>query len=102
LKRSPEEEVVALASDLGAQTHFHYWLTDLMSPTSLRMMSEKVGQRFESAGAVLRFAPKDGADFFRTYGWKVIERRLAFAEMRRLKRLPSMKAGLGFLLEAVR
>jgi methyltransferase (TIGR00027 family) len=98
----PGDEVAQLTRDLHAQKHFHFWLTDLMSPASLRMMSEQVGQRFDSAGAPLRFAPPDGADFFRPYGWRVIDRRLAFAEMRRLKRLPSMKAGLVFLLEAIR
>ena|SRR5882672_2170675 len=98
----PEKEVALLASDLHGQARFEYWLMDLMSPTSLRMMSDHVGQRFEAARAPLCFAPKDGGDFFRPYGWKPIERRLAFAEMRRLGRLPSKKAGLAFLLEAVR
>ena len=98
----PEGEVINMASDLNAQTHFEYWLMDLMSPTSLRMMSDHVGQRFDAACAPLCFAPKDGGDFFRPYGWEPIERRLAFAEMRRLDRLPSKKASLVFLLEAVR
>jgi hypothetical protein len=76
------------------------WLTDLMSPTSLQLMAASVGERFEAADAPLRFAPEQGADFFRPYGWNMTERRSAFAEMRRLKRIPPVTAAVAALLGA--
>jgi methyltransferase (TIGR00027 family) len=96
----PPDEVANLARDLHAQPHFSYWLTDVMSPTSLHMMAASVGERFEATDAPLRFAPEQGADFFQPYGWNMTERRPAFAEMRRLKRLPPVTAAVATLLGA--
>ncbi len=96
----PPDEVANLARDLHAQPHFSYWLTDVMSPASLQMMVANVGERFEAADAPLRFAPEQGADFFPPYGWTMTKRRPAFAEMRRLKRLPPMMAAFAALLGA--
>ena len=83
-----EEEVGSLATDLAAQQSFRYWLFDLCSPALLRMLQKKMGKSFEAASAPFKFAPAEGPEFFRRFGWTPASVRSLFHTAGRLKRLP--------------
>ena len=83
-----EEEVGSLATDLAAQRPFRYWLFDLCSPALLRMMQKKMGKSFEEADAPFKFAPTEGPEFFRKFGWTSVSVRSLFHVAGGLKRLP--------------
>ena len=82
------EEVGALAKDLSSQASFQRWLLDLVSPALLKLMQKKMGKPLEQAEAPLKFGPEEGPDFFKPYGWRVIEVHSMFHTAGRLKRLP--------------
>ena len=82
------EEVCALAKDLSAERSFKHWLLDLASPALLKLMQKKMGKPLEQADAPLKFGPEEGPDFFRPYGWQLIEAHSMFHTAGRLKRLP--------------
>jgi methyltransferase (TIGR00027 family) len=82
------EAVGTLAKDLSAEGSFRYWLLDLASPALLKMMQKKMGKPLEQADAPLKFGPEEGPDFFKPYGWRVIEAHSMFHAAGRLKRLP--------------
>lgn len=82
------EAVGALAEDLARPASFKYWLLDLASPALLKMMQKKMGQPLAQASAPLKFAPPEGPDFFRSYGWQTREVRSMFHTAGSLKRLP--------------
>jgi methyltransferase (TIGR00027 family) len=82
------EAVRALAQDLAGQAAFKYWLLDLASPALLKMMQKKMGQPLAQASAPLKFAPPEGPDFFKPYGWEPREVRSMFHTAGSLKRLP--------------
>jgi methyltransferase (TIGR00027 family) len=88
-------EVAALASDLAAADGFRWWLTDLVSPTILRYMNKGWSKALDSAQASFQFAPAEGADFFRQYGWKPAELRPFWLEAKRLDR----KAPMAWMFE---
>lgn len=64
-----EEEVKSLASDLKAQSHFAYWIMDLLSPDEVRWIVKKYGDLFSKANTGVFFGPEEGPDFFRRQGW---------------------------------
>lgn len=80
------EQVGNLAADLHAQPHFRYWLIDLASPWVLRRMKKHWGKHLDAASAPVQFAPENGAEFFRRFGWTEEEFRPFFQEAQRLKR----------------
>lgn len=80
------EDAAALAGDLAAPGSFRWWLMDLDSPRLLRFMARAWGKTFSQAGAPMRFAPEEGAEFFRPYGWKLAETYSFLDEARRLRR----------------
>jgi methyltransferase (TIGR00027 family) len=80
------DEVGPLAIDLNAQPSFRWWATDLLSPALRRRLHRSWGSHLEGANAPYQFAPEDGADFFRPFGWNVAEFRPVFDEARRLRR----------------
>jgi methyltransferase (TIGR00027 family) len=82
------EEVGAIAKDLSAEGSFRRWLLDLASPALLKMLQKKMGKPLEQADAPLKFGPEEGPDFFKPYGWRVIEAHSMFHAAGRLKRLP--------------
>jgi methyltransferase (TIGR00027 family) len=84
------EAVGALAKDLSAEGSFRHWLLDLASPALLKLMQKKMGKPLEQAAAPLKFGPEEGPDFFKPYGWRVIEAHSMFHTAGRLKRLPFM------------
>ena len=80
------EQVAALAADLHAQASFQEWLTDLGSPDLLKRMSRTWGKTLAEAGAPFKFAPAEGTDFFRPYGWREAQWRSTWEEAQRLNR----------------
>jgi methyltransferase (TIGR00027 family) len=80
------EQVAALATDLHAQPSFQEWLIDLASPQLIARMKKTWGQKLKEGGAPFLFAPAEGTDFFRPYGWREETFRSTWEEAKRLKR----------------
>lgn len=81
------EQVAGLATDLHTPPTFARWLTELASPWILRYMQRKYRKVTGSSGtAPMHFGPAEGAEFFRPYGWDVVEQRSMLDEARRLHR----------------
>ena len=81
------EQVAALSKDLSNQESFLYWVMDLLSPVVLKLMQRWYGKRLKEAGVRMQFAPEEGPDFFREFGWKLSEFRSLMEESRRLNRM---------------
>lgn len=80
------ENVADLASELAKRRAYRWWLTDMVGPLFLLWGARMAGRRLSAAGMPLRFAPPEGPDFFRSFGWQVAELRSAWLETRRLGR----------------
>jgi O-methyltransferase involved in polyketide biosynthesis len=68
-----EKEVTSLGQDLAVPQSFQHWVMDLASPALLKMLEKKMGASLDQAGAPLKFAPREGPDFFTRSGWKAVE-----------------------------
>ncbi len=82
-----EQGAGELAGDLAAQSSFHHWATDLTSPALLKMLQSSIGGVLNQSGSPLRFAPRQGPDFFTMYGWQPVEARSLLHTAGKLKRL---------------
>lgn len=80
------EQVGALATDLHAQPSFAEWLIDLASPQLLKRMEKTWGKNMAASGAPFLFAPAEGTEFFRPYGWREAVFRSLWEESLRLNR----------------
>jgi len=76
-----------LARDLASVSTFRRWVTDLTSPALLRMLQKTIGVPLVEAGSPLKFAPREGPEFFAPYGWKAVETISLLHTAARLKRL---------------
>jgi methyltransferase (TIGR00027 family) len=83
------EEVGSLGRDLAEPASFQRWATDLASPALLKMLQKHLSGPLSRANAPLRFAPREGADFFTAQGWKPLQVTSLLHTAARLKRLPS-------------
>lgn len=95
-----EAQVSSLAADLRQQSNFRWWLFELVSPMILQQAQKFDRQRlfeqyFANGKATFLFAPDEGTDFFRPYGWKVNEFRSIWQEACRLKRQTHLVRFLG-------
>ena len=86
-----------LARDLATPPNFRRWVTDLASPALLKMLQKAIGGALEQAGSPLRFAPREGPDFFAPCGWNLIETRSLLHTAAKLKRLSFGMRLLSFL-----
>lgn len=68
-----EEKVTSLSADLLAQSHFQYWLVEIVSPRVLEWINRQWRHHFEAANAVMSFAPADWRKFFPDRGWQLVE-----------------------------
>jgi methyltransferase (TIGR00027 family) len=68
-----EKEVTSLGQNLAVARSFQHWVIDLASPALLKMLEKKMGAPLDQAGAPLKFAPREGPDFFALSGWKPVE-----------------------------
>ncbi|MFL5562243.1 MAG: class I SAM-dependent methyltransferase [Gemmatimonadaceae bacterium] len=75
-----------LAADIARQPSMQRWLIDLANPTLLAWMNKSWGKTAARGNAPFQFAPAEGTDFFRPFGWKLVEFRSSLLESRRLKR----------------
>jgi methyltransferase (TIGR00027 family) len=92
------DDVGVLAKDLATQPTFRYWIFDIVSPGLLQMLrTQGGGEELERAGAPFKFAPPEGPDLFRRYGWQPLEVRSAFKAAHRARRLPWPLKLFGFL-----
>lgn len=80
------DQVGALAADLHAQPSFRWWLFDLASPQLLKMMGRTWGKAASAGNAPFQFAPAEGTDFFRPFGWNTVEFRPTIEDAYRLRR----------------
>jgi O-methyltransferase involved in polyketide biosynthesis len=83
-----ENEVTSLGHDLAVGPSFQYWVIDLASPALLKMLAKKMGAPLDQAGAPLKFAPREGPDFFASSGWKPVEIHSVMHAAAKLNRLP--------------
>lgn len=81
------EDAAELARDLAVPTTFRLWATDLTSPALLLMLQKAIGGQLAEAGSPLKFAPREGPEFFARHGWKVVETRSLLHAAAKLKRL---------------
>src|SRR6516162_1655187 len=82
-----EKEVTSLGQDLAVARKFQHWVIDLSSPALLKMLAKKIGAPLDQAGAPLKFAPKEGPDFFARSGWKPVETHSVMHTAAKLNRL---------------
>jgi methyltransferase (TIGR00027 family) len=68
-----EDKVTSLAADLHAQTHFQYWLVEIISPKVLQFINRRWERHFKAANAPMTFAPADWRKFYRERGWEMVE-----------------------------
>lgn len=85
------EQVTSLAANIHGQPNFRWWLFELLPPSALQIpqkhhLQKRFDQYFANGNATMLFAPEQGAEFFRQYGWKVALLRSFWEESRRLKR----------------
>ncbi len=85
------EQVASVATDLYNMPNFRWWLCELMSSFTLQQSQkyqvQKIFDQYFAAGnATFLFAPEEGSEFFRHYGWQVAQLRSVWEESRRLKR----------------
>jgi len=87
------KEVGDLATDLAQQPTFYLWLIDIASPRLLKIMERSWGKAVKAGNAPFKFAPAEGTDFYRPFGWREAEFRASMEEAHRMDR--EMK-GMGF------
>jgi methyltransferase (TIGR00027 family) len=76
-----------LARDLAIPSSFKHWVTDLTSPALLKMLQKTIGRPLVDAGSPLKFAPREGPEFFIPYGWRSVETRSLLHTAAKLKSL---------------
>jgi methyltransferase (TIGR00027 family) len=79
-------QVGLLALDLHAWPQFRWWLSDVASPDIFRLVRGSFSEYPNSSRVRLLFAPQEGAEFFRQYGWETCSCRWCLEESRRLQR----------------
>ena len=82
------DDVASLATDLSNQKSFRRWVFDLQSPALLAMAQENMGSILTGSGAKFQFAPEEGEEFFKAYGWKSVESKSLLPTALKLNRLP--------------
>lgn len=86
-----EKQVADLAMDLYRQPNFGGWIFDLSAQSLLEQLQHRQTQKifrqyFTNGKAAFSFAPANGTEFFRPYGWQLAQFRSTWEETRRLKR----------------
>ena len=82
-----DKEVTSLGQDLAVAGSFQHWVIDLASPALLKMLAKKMGAPLDQAGAPLKFAPREGPEFFARSGWKPVEIHSVLHAAAKLNRL---------------
>jgi methyltransferase (TIGR00027 family) len=102
LGRFSPEDVASLARDLAAVPALSRWALDLNSPGLTRMIQGQMGRagRGRAEGdPPVRFAPEEGPDFFRPFGWEPVQVHSVYEVARKMGRVPiwmrAMAAAMG-------
>ena len=82
-----DKEVTSLGQDLAVAGSFQHWVIDLASPALLKMLAKKMGAPLDQAGAPLKFAPREGPEFFARSAWKPVEIHSVMHAAAKLNRL---------------
>jgi methyltransferase (TIGR00027 family) len=82
------EQAGVLAKDLFEAVVFQRWVLDIVSPGLLQMLLENTDSEFGEGVAKLKFAPENGPDFFKPFGWNTVSVNEMGKTAARLKRLP--------------
>jgi methyltransferase (TIGR00027 family) len=82
------EQAGALAEDLFNVRAFQNWVIDIASPGLLQMLLQNTDVEFGEGVAKLKFAPANGPDFFKPYGWETVRVDSLGKTAAALKRLP--------------
>jgi methyltransferase (TIGR00027 family) len=80
-----DDEVRAISADL-AEFGVRWWITDMMSPTDVRV-ARRVSRK-QLASTPTRFGPAEGTGFFARDGWTEVDAESVLRAAARFKRLP--------------
>lgn len=80
------QQVSALAVDLHTHPATSTWLTDLVSPWSVKFAQLRMSQEAIAKNVQFQFAPDDPQAFFKPWGWQIQESRSLWQEAHRLQR----------------
>ena len=80
------EQAGELAHDLSHQPAFYWWVIDIASPRLMKLMERSWGKDVKEGNVQFKFAPAEGTEFYREFGWNEVEFRSSVEEGRRLKR----------------
>ena len=83
-----EKDASTLSYDLSHTLSFDFFLLDLMSPGILPLINAEMGLLLIDANSSLVFAPEEGEDFFRLFGWNPVASHSKFKTAALLNRLP--------------
>lgn len=83
-----EEAVASLAETLSSRAAIRYWLIDLQSRTLQLALQRGLSVLMGEAGSWLSFAPRNGAEFFRPFGWQPLRSLSTTRAAHSAKRLP--------------
>lgn len=91
-----DDQVRAISADL-AESGVHWWVTDLMSPTDVRV-SQWVSRK-QLAHTPIQFGPEEGVEFFAADGWTAADTASVLKAASGFKRLPWLLRPLCWLPE---
>lgn len=83
------DEVAGLATDLAQPPTFQSWILDVASPGLLKMLAKRTSRHLAEA-APFKFAPPEGPNFFRPFGWEPTVVHSLLKNAARLRRLSLM------------
>ena len=82
----PSSLVGELAEDLYAQSSFRHWAIDLVTPAVKQLINRSWARELGRAQTQYQFAPEEGTEFFRSYGWREAEFHALFENSIRINR----------------
>jgi len=91
-----DDAVRGLAQELRARSAIRSWVLEAALPEVVKRNQRAWGKRMARAGTAMKFAPPEGIDYFRQFGWAVRTRRSCLLEARRLHREPPLASLLYF------
>jgi methyltransferase (TIGR00027 family) len=93
------DEVAGLAKDLAAPPSFQSWILDIASPGLLKMLAKRMSSHLAD-NARFKFAPPEGPNFFRPFGWEPIVVHSLLKNAARLRRLSLLMRLIALLPES--
>ena len=83
-----EPQVASLASDLSAVAPVRFWAADIIGPIMKWGLNLWWYRALSAGNSTFQFAPRIGAEFFKPFGWEILDYRAIEQETVRLNRLP--------------